>query len=236
MLDPRKDPMGAAIADYHRQGKAARLRVFSPDFDEDEIPVATLFRTADAMPPLERQALQLAHGRILDVGAGAGCHSLALQAMGHSVTAIDISPLAVETMTARGVKDARIEDFWSVEARYHTILMLMNGIGIVGRLERLPQLFSHLQQILTDGGQLLLDSSDLCYLFEEEEGIIELPGGAYYGELEYRMQYKAIKGDPFPWLYIDFDTRSEAAEAPGFRAELITMGEHYDYLARVTRR
>ena len=135
MLDPRKDPMGAAIADYHRQGKAARLRVFSPDFDEDEIPVATLFRTADAMPPLERQALQLARGRILDVGAGAGCHSLALQAMGHSVTAIDISPLAVETMTARGVKDARIEDFWSVEARYHTILMLMNGIGIVGRLE-----------------------------------------------------------------------------------------------------
>lgn len=229
--------MGTAIADFHRQGKAARLRVFSPDFDEDEIPVATLFRSFDEMPPLEQQALQMAHGRILDVGAGAGCHSLCLQEMEKNVTAIDISPLSVETMTSRGVHDARLKDFWSVEECYDTILMLMNGIGIVGKLNELPRFFDHLQQLLSDGGQLLLDSSDICYLFEdEEEGIIELPGGAYYGELEYQMQYKAIKGDAFPWLYIDFETLAEAADAHGFTAEMIQMGSHYDYLARLVKK
>ena len=102
-----RDPMGRAIAEYFATGKAARLRVFSPMFDEDEIPVATLFRTRDEMPAIEREALEVASGAILDVGAGAGCHSLALQAMEKQVIAIDISPLAVETMRERGVHDVR---------------------------------------------------------------------------------------------------------------------------------
>ena len=131
-MKPDKDPMGRAIADYHKNGKASRLRVFSPMFDEDEIPVTTLFRSLDDMPAIEREALQLAHGRILDVGAGAGCHSLALQGMGKDVTAIDISPLAVPTMHERGVKDVREQDFFALDGQYDTILMLMNGIGIVG--------------------------------------------------------------------------------------------------------
>ena len=110
-----RDPMGRAIADYHRDGKAARLRVFSPMFDEDEIPVATLFRTLDEMPDIEREALLTAAGAILDVGAGAGCHALALQAMEKQVTAIDISPLAVATMRERGVKDVREQDFFTLD-------------------------------------------------------------------------------------------------------------------------
>ena len=64
-------------------------------FDEDEIPVETLFRDYDSMPPLEHHALDLVKGRTLDVGAGAGCHSLVLQERGIDVDAIDISPLSV---------------------------------------------------------------------------------------------------------------------------------------------
>ena len=115
-----KDPMGHAIADYHATGKAARLRVFSPMFDEDEIPVTTLFRSVDDMPAIERQALELADGNILDVGAGAGCHSLALQAMGKQVTAIDISPLCVETMRDRGVDKVLEQDFFTLDGQFDT--------------------------------------------------------------------------------------------------------------------
>lgn len=104
--------MGSAIADFHATGKAAKLRVFSPMFDEDEIPVKTLFRSFDEMPAIEQTALREATGRILDVGAGAGCHSLALQHMGKQVTAIDISPLAVATMRDRGVKEVLQQDFF----------------------------------------------------------------------------------------------------------------------------
>ncbi len=236
MITPDKDPMGAAIADFHQHHKASKLRVFSPDFDEDEIPVALLFRSANEMPKLEQKSLQMASGRILDVGAGAGCHALALQELGKEVVAIDISPRSVETMVQRGVRDAREEDFWTVHERYDTVLMLMNGIGIVGKVSELPRFFRHLDTILAPGGQVLLDSSDLCYLFETEEDIIEIPDtGSYYGELEYTMKYKNVKGDAFPWLYVDFDLLASIGNANGYNVELVDEGEHYDYLARITK-
>lgn len=249
MLELVKDPMGAAIADYYKtKGRTTgRLRVFSPMFDEDEIPLATLFRRTpksieegmedcEVMPELEVKALAMAHGRILDVGAGAGCHALALQDDGKDVTAIDISALSVETMQKRGVRNAAVQDFWDVKEKYDTILMLMNGIGIVGTLNRLPDFFRHIDGILADNGQVLLDSSDICYVFEEEDGLIVLPpGDDYYGELTYEMQYKQIRGKSFPWLYLDPDTLIEEAEKHGFKAEIIMEGEHYDYLACLKR-
>ena len=231
-----KDPMGRAIADFHKDGKSARLRVFSPMFDEDEIPVKTLFRTLEEMPAIEQEALQLAHGNILDVGAGAGCHSLALQHLGKQVTAIDISPLAVATMRERGVKEAHEQDFFTLNGQFDTILMLMNGIGIVGTLNRLPAFFMQVDRLLAPGGEVLCDSSDICYIFEDEDGIIDLTGiEGYYGELTYQMQYKNIKGSSFPWLFIDPETLIAKARENGFDAQVITRGSHYDYLARITR-
>lgn len=236
MTEKKKYPMGAAIADYHNNGKAETLRVFAQDFEEDEIPVETLFRDFDSMPSLEQKALQMARGRILDVGAGAGCHSLALQEMGKEVTAIDISTESVSTMICRGVRNALEQDFWLVEERFDTILMLMNGIGIIGTVSELPRFFRHLNNILSENGEVILDSTDICYLFEEEGGIIVLPDNGYYGEMVFQMQYKDIIGEKFPWLYIDFDTLSEKAEENGFCAELIMEGEHYDFLARIRRK
>lgn len=228
--------MGHAIDDFLATGQAARLRVCSPMFDDDEIPVKTLFRTLDEMPLIEQEALRLSCGQILDVGAGAGCHSLALQHMGKQVTAIDISPLAVQAMSRRGVRDARQQDFFEMQGRFDTILMMMNGIGIVGTLERMPAFFMHLDGLLAPGGQLLCDSSDICYVYEDDDGIIDLTGvEGYYGELTYTMRYKAIKGDPFPWLFVDPATLAEVARAAGYKVEVVIKGDHYDYLARVTR-
>ena len=233
MLTEGKDPMGQAIRDYFETGHAGRLRVFSPQFDEDELPVAALFRTEERMPKLERTALDLCRGRVLDVGAGAGCHSLTLQRRGLDVTAIDISPLSVEVMRQRGVESVAVDLFDKTFAGcYDTVLMLMNGSGIIGRLERMPLFFHRMKQLLAAGGQVLMDSSDLRYVFENEDGSwdIDLNAG-YYGELEYQMQYQKVKGEPFDWLYVDFDTLAFHAQANGFRAELMEEGSHYDYLA-----
>lgn len=236
LLTADKDPMGAAILDYLEHGKADKLRVFSSQFDEDEIPVRTLFRTEKQMSPLERTALQLASGRILDVGAGSGCHSLALQAAGKEVEAIDISPLSVEAMRRRGVGQAVQANLFSDSfyGAYDTLLMLMNGSGIIGRLENLPAFFRKAKQLLRPGGSILMDSSDLRYLYEDEDGsfVIDIAGD-YYGEVDFRIQYKKVEGDPFDWLYIDFQTLSLYAAQNGFTAELVKEGKHYDYLARL---
>lgn len=238
LLPPDKDPMGAAIADYFANGKATKLRVFSSMFDEDEIPVKQLFRSFEEMPKLEQEALRISSGKILDVGAGSGCHSLALQEMGKEVKAIDISPLSVETMKKRGVKDASQQNFFSQQFNgpFDTILMLMNGAGIVGKIDNLAFFFQTIKRLLSPGGCLLMDSSDLRYIFEDEDGNLDInPEDGYYGEVDFSMKYKNVKGDSFDWLYIDYQTLCLHAAQNGFNAEKIGEGDHYEYLAKISK-
>ncbi len=231
--------MGCAIADYNAHGRADKLRLFSSQFDEDEMPVNQLFRAAKQMPTLEKLALRLVEGRVLDVGAGAGCHALALQDLRREVCAIDISSLSVETMRQRGVVDAREVDLFDGDfvEKFDTILMLMNGSGIIGKLENMPRFFARIKELFNPKGFLLMDSSDLKYLFEDEDGSYEIDlAGDYYGEVDFQMQYKSIKGDSFDWLYVDPQTLSYHAEANGFVCEVLREGSHYDYLAKLTLR
>ena len=235
ILSKDKDPMGAAILDYQKSGRAGRLRVLSSMFEEDEMPVKHLFRKVKEMPMLEQKALQLTKGRVLDIGAGSGCHTLALQEKGLEVKAIDISPLSCEAMELRGVMNAECINLFDehLETGFDTILLLMNGTGIAGKIENLPALFNRLKALLNKGGQILIDSSDIKYIYENEDGSFDINlNAAYYGEVDYQMVYKDVKGDSFDWLYVDFPLLKSIAESCGLHGELIAEGEHYDYLAR----
>lgn len=235
-LSPNNDPMGAAIRDYQNKGKASRLRVLSSMFDEDEMPVAHLFRTFNQMPRLEQKALSMAKGRVLDIGAGAGCHALVLQERGLEVKAIDISPLSCEVMKERGVKDAECVNLFNpqLQGKYDTLLLLMNGTGIAGKLNRLPMLLNRLKELLAEGGQILIDSSDLKYIYENEDGSMDIDLNApYYGEVDYQMQYKNIKGERFDWLYTDPMLLASISKQCGLNCEIVEEGENYDFLARL---
>lgn len=227
--------MGAAILDYQTKGKAGKLSILSSMFEEDEMPVKHLFRNLEEMPMLEQKALSLAKGKVLDVGAGAGCHALALQAQSIAVKAIDISPQSCQAMLQRGVKDAECINLFDehLETGFDTILLLMNGTGIAGKIENLPALFNRLKALLNKDGQILIDSSDIKYIYENEDGSFDINlNAAYYGEVDYQMVYKDVKGDSFDWLYVDFPLLKSIAESCGLHGELIAEGEHYDYLAR----
>ena len=161
---------------------------------------------------------------------------MALMKMGKSAVAIDISPLSVEVMKERGVDALQVNLYdESFDRKFDTVLMLMNGTGIIGTLDDMSAFFARMRQLLNPGGSVLLDSSDLRYLFEEEDGSLMIDlADEYYGQLDYQMEYKDVEGEPFDWLYVDFDTLAFYAEENGFEAELIAEGEHYDYLARLT--
>ena len=235
-LSPNNDPMGAAIRDYQNKGKASRLRVLSSMFDEDEMPVGHLFRTFNQMPRLEQKALSMAKGRVLDIGAGAGCHALALQERGLEVKAIDISPLSCEVMSERGVKDVECVNLFNpqLQGKYDTLLLLMNGTGIAGKLNRLSMLLNRLKELLAEGGQILIDSSDLKYIYENEDGSMDIDLNApYYGEVDYQMQYKNIKGERFDWLYTDPMLLASISKQCALNCEIVEEGENYDFLARL---
>ena len=153
--------------------------------------------------------------------------------MGKESVAIDISALSVEVMRDRGV-DARCVNFYdeSFTEKFDTILMLMNGTGIIGNLDNMPAFFSRLKTLLNPGGSVLIDSSDLRYLYEDEDGVFEIDlADDYYGQVDYQMVYKDVVGEPFDWLYADFETLAYHAEEAGFKAEIVAEGDHYDYLA-----
>lgn len=232
------DIIGLACHDYLLQpDDSLSIEVWSDIADSEQMPVEHLFRSYAEMPELEQTALQHCRGQVLDLGAGAGPHALWLQQQELEVWATEMSPKACEVMRARGVKNIINADMFQLQTphRFDTILMLMNGIGIVGEIERLKQFFDLARKLLAPGGQLIIDSTDLRYLFMEEDGsfLVNL-NDRYYGEVNYRMSYNGKKGRCFPWLFIDDQLLEHYAGLNNFRFEKLATGTHFDYLARLT--
>jgi SAM-dependent methyltransferase len=232
-----KDLFGKAILDYQTNNSPEDLITATSISEEDEMSVAYLFRTYNEMPKIEKKALTLVKGTTLDVGCGAGSHSLYLQNELHiAVKAIDISENAIEACRLRGLQNVKVQDILELsEEKFDTILLLMNGTGIFGTLQKTSVYLQKLKHLLHPNGQILIDSSDIIYMFDDDEdGGKWIPGDGYYGELTFKVRYKNESEEEFPWLYLDYNTLQNAAFANGLNCELILEGEHFDYLARIT--
>ena len=231
-----KDLMGRAIWDYYYQENSEDLQTETSISELDDLPVSYLFRDYQEMNALEKKALDLSFGKVLDVGSGAGSHSLYLQNERKlEVTALDISPKSIEICKARGVKNAICEDLLQFsEKNFDTILLLMNGTGIFQSLEHIDQYLQKLKSLVAENGQILIDSTDILYMYDQDEdGGVLVPATGYYGELDYYLHYKGESELPMKWLYLDFDTLENAAFANGFKIQKIEQLED-SYLAQLT--
>jgi SAM-dependent methyltransferase len=224
-----KDVLGQALSDYHHRRSSAKLWINNKYGPREEMPVNVYFRTAEEMPELEWIALQRCRGKILDIGAGAGSHALALSQMGQDVTALDNSPLAAAVMEERGVKKIICQDFFELEdGVFDTLLLMMNGIGLAGTLSRLRLFLAHARKLIRPGAQLLFDSSDIAYMFEGNIPEME----EYYGEILYQYEYKGQRSDWFKWLFIDKNKLTEIARSEGWRTELLFEDGYDQYLVK----
>ncbi len=230
------DILGTALLDYYEDNYTEDIITESTISEADEMPLPYLFRSFDEMPKLEQKALQLAKGKVLDVGCGAGNHALYLQEKGFDVDAIDISKGAVKVSTLRGVQNVTQQNLFEVTQKYDTILLLMNGIGICGKLNKINHFLQHLKSLLNPNGQILLDSSDIKYMFDtDDDGGFWVNTDDYYGEVEFTMSYKGKTSTKFDWLYLDFNTLQNACTKNGLQCKLTQKGEHYDFLVRISR-
>jgi len=224
------DVFGTALLNYYHSDAPEILWLHNKFSAPEEMPIDLFFRDETEMPDMEIQAMRLCKGKVLDVGAGVGSHALFLQEAGFDITALEISSIACVIMKERGIKQILNYDFFSYqEEKYDTILMLMNGIGLVGNLDKLPELLKHCKLLLKEGGQILFDSSDISYLYDD----IPRPKNNYYGEISYRYKYKGIMGDWFDWLYVDKHTLKKYAAKEGLKLEILFEDENDQYLARL---
>jgi SAM-dependent methyltransferase len=223
---------------FHRGKRDATLVVYD-DYERDEAPLSYFFRSPEEFPPMEQLALELCRGRVLDVGAGSGCHSLALQARGLEVTAIEILPALVQILQERGVQDARLATWMDLEAPpFDTVLMMMNGLGLTETLDGLRGFFRQAGRLVARGGQVLADSTDVRIRMDAEAartGALERPDGRYIGELHFQIEYEGRKGDPFPQLYVDANTLRRIAREEEWGCDIVLEPDEYGhYLARLT--
>lgn len=230
------DILGTALLDYYHGNYTEDIMNETNISEEDVLPLPYFFRKHTEMPALEKAALKLCKGKVLDVGCGAGCHALYLQGKGMQVTAIDASKGAAEVCKLQGINDVRQLNLLELRnEKFDTILLLMNGAGIFQKLEYVSIYLQHLKSLLMPGGQILIDSSDLQYMYDKgEEGGIWIPADRYYGELEYIIKYKGQVSGAFDWLYIDEDIFESACLNEGFNFKIKSRGENYDYLAQLS--
>lgn len=230
------DPMGTAFRDFQDGDKSAEIVVYADVAAADPVPIAYFFRSWKQMPKSEQMALDISRGKVLDVGAGSGCHALILQERGVDVLPMDISELSVGVMRERGLKNAVTGDIFNFnEGPFDTILMLMNGIGIAKTLKGFAEFLDHARTLLAPGGQLIVDSADIRYMFEEPDGSHRFDlKKEYYGEILYWIEYNGEVGDSFFWLYIGKDKLQEIATANGWECEILILEENNHYLARLT--
>ena len=230
-----KDLFGKALLDFQNGNYSEDITTSTNISDEDVLPLPYLFRDYKDMPKLEQKALKLSKGSVLDVGCGSGSHSIYLQKKVFKVKAIDISKGAIEVSKQRGVLRADILNILDEAETFDTILLLMNGTGIFQELTQVSKYLSHLKSLLNPNGQILIDSSDIKYMYEDEDGGYWMDmNSSYYGELDYFLSYKGEKEAPMKWLYLDFETLKLACETLGLRCELVFEGAHFDYLAKLS--
>ena len=229
-----KDLFGKALLDYQNGNYSEDIITSTNISDEDTLPLPYLFRAYSEMPKLEQKALKLAKGHVLDVGCGSGIHALWLQDKDLKVKAIDNSKGAIEVAKKRGVLNAELKPLLEETETFDTILLLMNGTGIFQELSEVSTYLKHLKSLLNPDGQILIDSSDISYMYEDEDGGMWLDlNQGYPGELDYFLSYKGEKEVPMKWLYLDFETLKTACLTVGLKCDKVMDGEHFDYLAKL---
>jgi SAM-dependent methyltransferase len=232
-------PHGRALLDFYNGETAAAVVTQGDDGKSEVVPSSVFFRGPADFSALEEAALDLCRGRVLDAGAGAGCHALGLQEQDFTVCAIDIAPEAVEVMRKRGVKDARCADIFHFrDGLFDTLLLMMNGIGVVGDLAGLDRFLVDAHELLAPGGQILLDSYDPTWAEEADDTRSRGAGGPadrYPGEMRFHLEYKGKKGPTLMWLFLDSGLLAERAMKAGWSCEVIWQEDEGHYLVRLTR-
>jgi SAM-dependent methyltransferase len=233
-------PFGLALRAYAGGAADVTLLTRRDDGLEAPIPVSHFFRSPESFTPLERTALEACRGRILDIGAGSGLHTLALQERGLAVTAIDVLPEAVDVMRARGVRDARLSDVYQfTDGPFDTLLLLGHGIGLAGDLEGLGRFLRHVSSLAGLGGQLLLDSLDVRRT--DDPGHLAYHernrrAGRYVGVIPMHLCFGDVISPLIDWLHVDLETLTSVARTAGWHTRPLSETTAGEYLACLTRR
>lgn len=237
MSQKSMEPFGLALKEFYEGNKYAKVIFHRDDGLKEDHHVFLYFRSQRDFSLIENQAIALCRGKVLDIGAGVGPHSLELQKMGLEVYAIDISFNACEIMKKRGVMNVKCSTVYDLkEITFDTILLMGRSIGFVENLLGLKKFLNFCNGLLNSGGFILLDSFDvqqttnqthLAYQNENSKS------GRYFGEIRLQLEYKGQIGEKFQILHVDPYTLTKTAKEVGWSCDTIYKEKNGDFLAKI---
>lgn len=237
MLSPKTDAYGGLVY-AHYKGLPSTEIIERDDHWFGVSPGApAYFAPFEKWPSVERRAMQLVHGRVLDVGCGAGRVALHLQARGHEVVAIDISPLAVKTCRLRGVRDTRVCSVTRISRRlgeFDTIVMLGNNFGLFGNPRRARWLLRRFHGLTSPGARIVTESRNPykgATAEHRQYHQLNRRRGRLPGQLRLRVRYGHARTPWFDYLIVSASEMREIVAGTGWRVAKLIEESNPIYIA-----
>ena len=231
------DVLGDCIRKAYKTNKDVWIDLELNGHSDESMNASYFLRSFEEMPILERRAMKLSKGKILDVGAAAGSHSLYLQKLGYDVTSLEQSEICCEVMQERGLNQVickNLFDFNTV-AKYDTILLLMNGWGMGATFDGMYNFLLKLTSLLNPGGQIIGDTSDIRYWSEEKSDDTLTISNLYHGEVIFKVSHGS-QSQEFNWIYPSPNLLFDYFKSFDLDGSIEAEGPNWDYLIQAQRK
>ncbi len=152
------------LAQFNSQEATAEIIERDDGFVDTGSDAGLYFREYKQWSSVERRAIKLARGRVLDIGCGAGRHSLYLQQNGFNVTGIDISPGAIKVCKLRGLRKTIVRPVSDVDKfkpdSFDSVIMFGNNFGLFGSLKGAKTIRKKLYRITSPDARIIAGTLD----------------------------------------------------------------------------
>ena len=241
-MDPNKDAYGQEIWAYYL-GKPSFEIVERDDEYIDLSPGGKLyFAEYNDWPEFEKTAMKYVKGRVLDIGCGAGRHSLYLQEKGLDVLGLDNSPLAVKVCKERGLKNVKIMSIDEISQLkpnlFNTIIMMGNNFGLLGDFNKAKILLKKFHEITSSQAIIIASSNDPYKTdnpFHLEYQELNRKKGRMSGQIRIRLRFLKFIGDWFDYLLVSKKVMKEILNGTGWEVKEFIDSENSFYIGIIEK-
>jgi len=217
-----QDAHGHAMYDYLKGKRFSEIVERDDGYFEVSNGPGVYFSSYKTWPVHQKKALRYVKARVLDIGCGAGRHSLYLQKKGFEVLGTDLSPLAIKVCKSRGLKKAKVLPITRLSykiGRFDTIIMLGNNFGLFGSFKQAKRLLRRFKRITNEKALIIAEVLD-PYQTKDPNHLeyqkLNRKRGRMSGQVRIRVRHRKYVTPWFDYLFVSKKELQEILNGTGW--------------------